>query len=161
MRGVSVEATAAGGLAMRAAPAALLFVTLLGAAGRLCVAACQPTTDPDKTDIADARAAVAANCYCAASHRAYVSCAGQQADATLQNNDCRKAVVRCAAKSTCGRPGFVTCCRTKTRNGQPVTRCSVRRYSARCTQPAGGSACVGSLSSCCDACTTGGCATTT
>jgi len=110
MRGVSIEARAAGGLARRAALAALLFVALLGATARRCVAACQPTTDPDKTDIADARAAVAANRDCAssASHKAYVGCAAQQADAVLQNKDCRRAVVRCAARSTCGRPGFVT-----------------------------------------------------
>src|SRR2546425_6575210 len=148
---------------MRAALAALLFVTLLGVTARRCVAACQPTTDPDKTDIADARAAVAANCDCAhaASHSAYVGCAGQQAGAVLQNKDCRRVVVSCAAKSTCGRPGFVTCCRTKPRKGQPVTGCSVRKDAAPCTPPAGGGACVGSVASCCDACPTGGCATTT
>jgi hypothetical protein len=62
---------------------------------------------------------------------------------------------RCAARSTCGKPGFVTCCRT---SAGGVTRCSTKRDAERCVAPAGGSACVGSVSSCCDACTDGGCA---
>lgn len=62
-------------------------------------------------------------------------------------------------KSVCGRPGFVTCCRT--RHG--ATRCSIKRHASDCTSrpPASGTACVGTYASCCDACTTGGCATTT
>src|SRR5262249_59985423 len=37
-------------------------------------AACDPTTDPDRTDVANARAAIAANCICLDSvrHGAYV-----------------------------------------------------------------------------------------
>src|SRR5438132_4766054 len=79
-------------------------------------ATCDPTTDPDKTDIATARAAVAANCNCAGatSHGAYVSCAVQQANLTLVNKSCAGAVKRCAAHSTCGKPaGAVTCCVTR------------------------------------------------
>jgi hypothetical protein len=53
-------------------------------------AACDPSTDPDASDIANARGAVAANCDCAGatSHRAYVKCAAQQANAVLANPDC-------------------------------------------------------------------------
>jgi len=107
-------------------------------------AACDPSSDPDKSDIANARAAVAANCDCigAASRGAYVRCAVEQADATLQNPTCRGAVERCAARSTCGKPGFVTCCQT-TSAGLP--KCKVTRDAEHCTQRAG-------CTSCCDAC---------
>src|SRR5215470_18083900 len=76
-------------------------------------AACDPSTDPDKSDIANARAAVAANCDCIGTtgHGAYVTCAAQQAEAVLVNKTCRHAVTKCASRSTCGKPGFVTCLR--------------------------------------------------
>src|SRR5712692_4482939 len=123
-------------------------------------AKCDPSTDPDKSDIANARAAVAANCDCAGatSHGAYVSCAAQQAHAVLTNESCARFVKRCAAHSTCGNPGAVTCCRT---TGKGTTKCSIKSSSAKCAAPRGGSACVGQVASCCDACTAGGCATTT
>src|SRR2546422_5202640 len=81
-----------------------------------CHAACDPTTDPDKSDIANARAAVAANCDCtgATSHGAYVSCAAQQAN-VLTNKSCAGAVKKCASHSTCGKAGAVTCCFTTTK----------------------------------------------
>jgi plastocyanin len=61
---------------------------------------------------------------------------------------CRSSLVRCAAHSTCGRSGFVSCCRT-TATG--VTKCSLR-HASKCTPPKGGAACVGLVPSCCDAC---------
>jgi hypothetical protein len=127
---------------------ALLGLSLLVASAGPAIARCDPATDPDKSDIANARAAVAANCDCAgaASHGAYVSCAAQQVDATLVNRSCRGYVKKCAGHSTCGKkPGFVTCCRTK--NGK--TTCSIARDAASCTAK-GGTA--GACSSCCDAC---------
>ena len=136
-----------------------LFFSLLAIA-RVGVATCDPSTDPDKSDIANARSAVAANCDCAGatSHGAYVRCAEQQADAVLTNKSCARFVKKCASRSTCGRPGFVTCCRT-TSTG--VTKCSIKRDPAKCVAPKGGSACVGVFTSCCDACGMGGCAMTT
>src|SRR5262245_34468212 len=79
-------------------------------------AICDSSSDPDKTDVANARAWVAANCDCDGmpSHSAYVACAVEQADAVLVNKECIRAVKRCAARSTCGRSGAVTCCVTKT-----------------------------------------------
>jgi hypothetical protein len=68
---------------------------------------------------------------------------------------CRGAVVKCAAKSTCGKPNFVTCCRT---NAKGVTKCSTKSSANSCEPQKGGSACVGTFSSCCDACTATGCA---
>jgi hypothetical protein len=137
--------------------AALLAVLVSGSTGH---AKCNPSSDPDKSDIANARAAVAANCACAGatSHGAYVSCAAQQANTVLVNKSCAGVVKKCASKSTCGRPGFVSCCRT---DAADRTSCSIKSNAATCTAPKGGRACVGSFASCCDACTTGGCVTTT
>jgi len=114
----------------------------------------------DGAAVAATRAQVAAQCPCgvAMKHREYVQCARGVANIAIFNGelpkDCRQSVVKCAAKSTCGRPGRVTCCRTSA-GGQ--TRCSIKKNAALCTPPKNGSACVGSLSSCCDACTATGC----
>src|SRR5262249_6005819 len=99
---------------------------------------------------------IAANCICLDSvrHGAYVSCAVQEANATLVNKSCAGVVKRCASRSTCGKPGAVTCCVTKP-NG---TKCKIKRDAAHCPATAG--ACVGGYASCCDACTSTGCAPT-
>jgi hypothetical protein len=111
------------------------------------IAACDPPSEPDRSDIANARAAVAANCDCAGAtrHGEYVRCAVQQIDAVLVNRSCRGRAKACAAKSACGRPGFVTCCRT--RNDR--TKCQTARSAAAC-EAKGGTA--STCSSCCDAC---------
>ena len=111
-------------------------------------AACDPTTDPDKSDIANARATVAANCDCtgATSHGAYVSCAAQQANTVLVNKSCAGAVKKCASHSICGKPaGAVTCCITTTKG----TKCKSKKDAAHCTAKQGT---VGNCTSCCDAC---------
>ena len=111
------------------------------------LARCEPDTEPDRSDIAAARAAVAANCDCAAmaTHGAYVRCASDQIDAVLVNRSCRREVRRCISRSTCGRPDAVTCCREKAGR----TKCKIARSAAAC-EAKGGTA--GSCASCCDAC---------
>jgi hypothetical protein len=117
--------------------------------------------DPaDPTAVAAARAAVVAACPCYGfpTHRDYISCASgvvvQRVATTLLRKRCKGAVMRCAAKSVCGKPGAVACCRTM-RTG--ATKCSVKRDGSRCVPPRGGSACVSQQPSCCDACGPGGC----
>ncbi len=127
---------------------------LLALSARSSSARCD-ATGADAADVAAARAAVAAKCDCSGpNHGQYVRCAADQARLTLVNQQCRGAVVKCAAKSTCGKAGFVTCCRT---NAGGVTKCSIKASATKCTSPKGGSACVGNFPSCCDACSTGGC----
>jgi hypothetical protein len=140
------------------ARSAIVLLTVFLVATRAS-GACDPTTEPDRSDVAAARAAVASGCDCAtaARHGTYVSCAASVARATLQNPSCAGFVQRCAARSTCGRAGAVTCCRT---NLHGVTRCSIKRDAAHCRPPREGLACTGLLESCCDACTASGCATT-
>jgi hypothetical protein len=114
-------------------------------------AKCDPTTEPDKTDIANARDAVALNCDCAGAvnHGQFVKCAGVQADATLVNKSCKGQVKRCAAKSTCGKPGFVTCCK---RNAKGKVTCAPKPDASKCKAPNNGEACASTVASCCDAC---------
>src|SRR5215831_8669503 len=98
-------------------------------------------------------AAMGIGCTTAKSHGAYVSCVAHQAKAAAKAGtlpkDCKGAVVRCAARSTCGKPGAVACCRTD-RHGK--TSCAIKKSASRCTKPKGGTACAGVVSSCCDAC---------
>jgi hypothetical protein len=115
-------------------------------------AACDPSTDPDKTDIANARAAVTANCDCAGAltHGAYVSCAAQQVNTVLTNPSCAGFTKKCASHSICGKPaGAVTCCITSAKG----TRCRIKKDAAHCTAMQGT---VGTCASCCDACPTPG-----
>jgi hypothetical protein len=126
-----------------------------------CHAKCDPSTDPDKTDIANARAAVAAHCDCAtaATHGAFVRCAVQEVRAVLVNETCSRVVKQCASRSICGSPGFVACCRTSS-SGR--ASCAIRHQAAECVAPRGGTACTGSFASCCDApCQAIGCGSAT
>src|SRR2546422_95051 len=119
-----------GGTAMTKRSFVLALVTgLVTLLARQGAATCDPT-GADAADFTNARAAVAANCNCSPTspHGVYVSCAADQAKATLVNKNCVGAVTRCAARSTCGKPGFVTCCRTRS-NG--VTKCSLKRAAGR------------------------------
>jgi hypothetical protein len=118
--------------------------------------------DPaDAAAVAATRAQIAAECPCDGfpNHGQYVKCArgvvNANATAGTLPKSCKGSVVSCAARSTCGKPGFVTCCRTDKKG---TTKCSTKKDASKCTAPKDGSACVGTQSSCCDACTTSGCA---
>lgn len=148
---------------MRPLATKLLFVVLGFAATQTALAKCGDVAG-DAAAVAAARAQVASDCNCAGApkHGEYVRCAA--AVATLRAAQgilppqCKGAGRQCAARSTCGRPGAVTCCRT---GPTGVTKCSIKSSAASCTAPNGGAACVGPFPSCCDACTGTGCVTTT
>lgn len=141
----------------------LLFVGIVAFAAAVGVGAPASAKCTDDVAVALARTQVAATCPCAAfaNHGQYVKCArgvaNALADANLLPNNCKGSVISCAARSTCGKPGFVTCCTTDRRG---KTRCSTKRNAGMCKAPKGGTACVGLLSSCCDACSSGGCVPT-
>jgi hypothetical protein len=116
--------------------------------------------DPgDAQALTDARGQVDADCDCAgaASHRDHVRCAlgvaRTRVDAGQLRSQCRGAVKRCAAKSTCGKPGAVSCCIPH----DGSTRCRIARDTGSCTARGGSS---GTCPSCCDA-SGGGCVPTT
>ena len=145
---------------MTARPAVALVIALLALlVPRYATARCDPAVEPDKSDIANARAAVAATCDCtgAANHDEYTRCSARVLRETLANKSCKGLAQPCAARSTCGKPGFVTCCITKP-NG---TRCKIAKDAAHCRAPKNGTACVGASTMCCDACAGSGCAATT
>lgn len=115
----------------------------------------------DAAAVAATRAAIQTTCGCPTalgSRSTYLSCARevirQRVATGAMPASCRSSVSRCVNKSTCGRPGAVSCCRT---NKSGKTTCSVVSSAARCKAPAGGTACTGVYASCCDACVTGGC----
>ena len=137
---------------MRSFVRLLSALVLLLARAEASVAAC---SDPA------AAAAVRGQCDCAsaANHGAYVSCVAHATNAAVKAgtlpDDCASTVMNCASNSTCGKPGFVTCCETDARG---TTTCNVVNGPGACTAPKGGSACVGTQPSCCDACANGECA---
>ena len=65
---------------MRGTVRVVFTVLALVTGARVALAKCDPSVDPDRADIANARAAVAADCDCslATKHRAYMGCAEQQ-----------------------------------------------------------------------------------
>jgi len=144
-------------------PTRLLAISLLLGLARLAAAACgdHPL---DAAEMTAARAAGDLACPCVeyADHAAYVGCvateAAQRTAAHVLHPQCKRALVKCAARSTCGKFGLVTCCRT---TAAGVTKCRVTRDAAHCTRPRHGSACVGRTASCCDACGAGGCSSHT
>ncbi len=127
---------------------------------------------------ADVGAAVAQCCPCDApsftNHGGYVRCVAHAANALRKagclDDSARRSIKKCAARSTCGKPGFVTCCQSRpgvcgpngecTRTDPPVScttdeecppqvRCTTKRSVELCVA-AGGTP--GAPGSCCGAC---------
>ena len=148
---------------MRFIVGGLLGLSLLVGAARVGHANCA-SDDPTGARVAAARQQVRTDCPCdhsnppTTNHGQYVKCAAGVAAtrAALDSSDpnflpktCKGAVKKCAAHSTCGKPGFVTCCL-----GGATSRCKVKRDEAHCTAKGGTP---GICDSCCDACEPGGC----
>jgi hypothetical protein len=127
-----------------------------------------------------AEAAIAAACPCddAENHGAYVSCVADAAEG-LVSEECRGAVVRCAARSACGKEGAVACLRPKrgpcnratgtcrrdpsvscesSRDCVGGSKCSIKRSAEKCTDRGG---VVSSSDSCCAPCVPGATTSTT
>ncbi len=120
-----------------------------------------PAQCPDAAAAAAIEASIEAQCHCheATNHGAYVRCAAKVAKAAVKAGTlprhCQGAVKSCASLSTCGKVGFITCCRTSAKG---KTTCSLKSDAAHCTPTKHGVACVGVRPSCCNACTSSGCA---
>jgi hypothetical protein len=127
-----------------------------------------------------AEAAIAAACPCdsAENHGDYVSCVADAVEG-LVSEECRGAVVRCAARSTCGKEGAVACLKPKrsgcdrntgtcrknpavscesSRDCVVGTKCSIKRSAEKCTDHGG---VVSGSDSCCAECVPGATTTTT
>src|SRR5262245_37215795 len=107
--------------------------------------------DPgDNQKVIDARTAAEQTCgpcSAATNHGTYVSCvagvANTRANDGLLPQNCKGKVKKCAAKSNCGKPGFVTCCITNNNN---VTKCKLKSTAQKCFDKGGS---VQSNPSCC------------
>ena len=101
---------------------------------------------------AAARDAVMAACPCdtAVNHGQFVSCVSRTLASMIRDGSvarpCRKLARKGIARSTCGKSGFVTCCRTGVSAG---ASCTVKSDAATC-EAVGGT--VGSSAMCLDAC---------
>jgi hypothetical protein len=146
----------------------VLMLTLAGAAGLFASAARAGCNDPR---VATVRADINTKCTCEGNHGAYVSCVARAANKAVRDGlldvNCKGAVTRCAARSTCGKKtGFVACaiCEPGACNeglcpdGQTacsdtvpcplvVTHCSVKSSTDLCDAKGG----IHSDGSCCDA----------
>ena len=108
----------------------------------------------DDPGLADIRAEILAACDCgnASSKGAFRRCARAQlalVSPSRLDTACRDKALKCLARSVCGKPAAVTCCRTNTHG---TKRCVIKPDAAHCTAPANGSASLGVSENCCDAC---------
>jgi len=159
MRNLFLGLALAGGLALFASPA---------------TAAC---TDPDAPAVRDE---ILAACPCTGNHGQHVSCVAHAVKDAVSSGrldvNCKGKVVRCAARSTCGKKsGFVTCtvcepgictnglcddgvttCTDSSECAAQVRRCSTKSDESRCavpgSAPAGSTVVVGSGSCCAASC---------
>ncbi len=153
-------------LALATAVAVFGGLSAIGFSGAVAHAAC---ADPAAAEAV--RAQIATECNCTdqgRNHGQYVSCVVQAINRAVANGlpvNCKGTIARCAARSSCGKGGFVTCCFAypgRCRNGKcqdrvtPCTapeqcpiinRCRVSATAPLCTAK-GGSPGSGS---CCDA----------
>lgn len=145
-------------------------VALLGSPAQ---AAC---TDPDAPAVRDR---ILAECPCTGNHGQHVSCVAHKLKDAVSSGEldvnCKGKVVRCAARSTCGKKsGFVTCsicdpgtctnglcddglteCTDSSECAAVLRRCSTKSDASKCVVPAtapGATAVVGSGSCCAASC---------
>jgi hypothetical protein len=134
-----------------------LLGALLGSLVGAGTASSQCTTAEDLLAVAATRARIDQQCDCAnaITDGLYKKCALGVANGDVTAlrlpRQCRKIVIKCAARSTCGRPiGYHPCCKT---NRLGKTRCKIVPPGL-CKSGPGGSHCFSLTKiSCCDACT--------
>lgn len=120
---------------MRSMLSAVVGLSLLVGGAQGVLAKCGDNAG-DEQAVINARNNVESTCHCAAStnHGQFVSCAAGVAnsDANLPKS-CKGVVKKCAAHSSCGSAGKVTCCITK----GSKTKCKIASTAAKCTGKGG------------------------
>ena len=142
-------------------PLARLVASLLLSAA---AAHAKPCGNP--AAVLETRQAAEVQCACGAltRHRSYMSCVLRVAHEAVVSGAlsprCKAAVMSCAQRSVCGKPDYVTCCRT---TPEGTTTCAIRRSVRVCLAhpPKGGHSYLSPFSSVCDACPAGVCTSTT
>jgi hypothetical protein len=140
---------------MRSLILAALGASMLLASAPVALANCAKD-DPTGSKRLAARQQANSTCPCATTtHGAYVKCVAGVASMLSSGTNpslpksCKGAVKKCAAHSTCGKPGTpVTCCITTAKG----TACKIMKDAAHCTAKHGTA---GTCTSCCDACGAG------
>jgi hypothetical protein len=135
---------------MRSLTLAALGASMLVASAPVAFANCAKD-DPTGSKVLAARQQASSMCPCTGTtHGAYVKCV-VGVTKTLSSGtspslpkSCKGAVKKCAAHSTCGKSGAVTCCTMKG-NG---TECKIKKDATHCAKHGT----VGGCTSCCDAC---------
>ena len=112
---------------------------------------------PTKAECTAARCAItqavadACPCDAAVPHRSHVKCVSRAVKELLVAQglpkECKPSIVRCAARSTCGRPGAVAC---RIPTSGETGRCRIRKSAERCTLRAG----TPDIGTCCSSCPT-------
>jgi len=121
--------------------------------------ACDPSGS-DSAALTTARTSIDTTCPCdtAASHRAYVACAGNtvaaEIDASRLDSTCRRDALRYARRSRCGRSGAEVCCRISTSGHE---RHRVVSDAAACHSTSYSIACISSYQSIVKGCDENGC----
>src|SRR3989442_7723601 len=137
---------------MRSLTLAALGASMLLASAPVAFANCAED-DPTGSKVHAARQQANSTCSCATAtnHGTYVKCVAGVADMLSKGTSpslpksCKGAVKKCAAHSTCGKPGSVTCCLTTAMG----PKCKVKKDAGHCTAKQGTT---GTCTSCCDAC---------
>ena len=149
----------------------IVFLALVVALGVASIATARCTD----SRVAQVRAQINQQCTCTGNHGRYVSCVAHAANAAVRNGDldvnCKGAVTRCAARSTCGKKtGFVTCsicspgtcsegfcddgvtaCTDSSMCPPVLNHCSTKSDGALCVPRQEGTTVVVGSGSCCDA----------
>jgi hypothetical protein len=149
---------------------AIVTAAVVSLALPLATRAATPDCEPARCAV-QSRVATECPCESATNHGRYVSCVAHIVnqlahDGTIPTN-CKGKVTRCAAKSTCGKDGFVTChiptdtCDTTTFTciKDPMIQCQTDLdCGSRCKVSSSGDLCtvkggtVGTSTSCCADC---------
>jgi len=137
------------------------ITVLLAALGALTLSASTANAGCNDPDLDRIRDGILADCPCTGNHGQYVSCVTRGVRDAVSSGDldtnCKGKVVRCAARSTCGKKeGFVTCticepgtctdgfcdngvtaCIDSTTCPQVVDRCSTKSSAEHCAARGG------------------------
>jgi len=132
------------------------IVVMLAAVGALALSASTASSGCNDPDVDTVRDRLLAECPCTGNHGQYVSCVAHEVRAAVTSGEldtnCKGKVVRCAARSTCGKKeGFVTCticepgtctesfcddgvtaCTDGTQCPQVLDRCSMKSSAEHC-----------------------------
>jgi hypothetical protein len=118
---------------MRLVVSGLLGLALLGGSAQVYAVKCGDNPGDEAAVAAALAQQTEVCCARATNHGQYLSCVGVGLPHILLPAYCTGAVMKCAGHSTCGKPGFVTCCLTTSKG----PKCKLKKDAATCTKKGG------------------------